>query len=251
MTTTRQDLQTRLEGVDAARLTAVLDASEVRIGGAVSSEDLAAKLVRSLWWRTHSPVGMVVMADSLDDLVSTTAKRLDLPLPEGDAFDKLEALTEHIVPAGKPIRVSELPSDTVDRLESGAWTSWLGVGATGTAAGTKVTADAIVNLFKGPIGDILPYLPKIGPIAIAVKNGAKVVAKVAGPVGLGFGVLTINDVLGADYDEALPLLVGAGLCLREGDVEVILREDLLDEEEVADDVTVDEEPVVEDDSAEE
>lgn len=244
MTTTRQDLEARLADCDSARLTAVLEAADVRIGSAASSGDLAARLVRALWWRTHSPVGFVAMSDSLDDLVANTARKLDLPLPEGDAFLKLEALTEHLVPAGKPIRVSDLPSETVDRLESAQWTSWLALGATGTAAGTKVTADAIVNLFKGPIGDILPYLPKIGPIAIAVKNGAKVVAKVAGPVGIGFGILTVNDVLGADYDEAVPLLVGAGLCLREGDVEVILQDEIF-EEDVLEEVTVDEEPAVE------
>ncbi|HJN75060.1 MAG TPA: hypothetical protein QGF58_14120 [Myxococcota bacterium] len=268
MTTTgpisRKDLETRLSAVEPARLAAVLEASDVRIGAASSGEDLAAKLVRALWWRTHSPVGLFVMTDSLDDLVANTAARLDLPLPEGDAFVKLEALTEHLVPAGKPIRVSELDSETVDRLESAQWTSWVGVSATGGAAGTKVAADAIVRLFKGPIGDILPYLPKIGPIAIAVKNGAKVVSKVAGPLGIGFGVLTVNDVLGADYDEALPLLLGAGLCLRDGDVEVILQDDVeeevvvaqevvgdevveevVEEEIVEDDVTIDEEVVAE------
>ena len=247
MAITRQDLEARLAEVDSARLTAVLEASGVRIGSASTSAELAARLVRALWWRTHTPVGLFVLTDSLDDLVANTAGRIGLELPEGDAWLKLEALTEHLVPAGKPIRISDLDSATLDKLESAQWTSWAGVGATGTAAGTKVAADAIVNLFKGPIGDILPYLPKIGPIAIAVKNGAKVVSKVAGPVGIGFGLLTVNDVLGADYDEAVPLLVGAGLCLRDRDPEVILQDDVEDEvvvepgeEQVLDEVTVDE-----------
>ena len=242
MPVTQDDVRQRLHRIDPARVRAVLAAGAVRGSESNDPQDLADRLVRALWWRTHSPLGLVVAKDDLDDLVDRTAKRLGHELPDGDAWARLDALTRKVVPGDAPIRLDELDEDVIDRLESAQWTTWLGVGTAGGAAGTKVAADFLLELLD-PIKDVLPLIPKVGPIAVAIQKGAKIAASVAGPIGIGVTLVTINDALGSDYDEAAPLLFGLGLLMREPVGETIepVGETLYEatDEPVEDDVTVD------------
>ncbi len=221
MAVTRDELQQLLSEKDPVALAAVLEAAEVPLGGATEAPDLAAKLVRSLWWRTHTPAGVFVMPDDLDALIDRVASKAGVAeqLGQGQTWDRLEALTATLVPQDRPLRLEELDPAVVRKLQSSQWVSWVGVGTAGTAAGGQALARLVLTLFKGPIGDILPFLPKIGPIAIGVKKAAQLIARISGPLGIGVALLTLNHAMGADLDKAAPLLVGVGLLMRSSPAE--------------------------------
>lgn len=201
---------------DARMLSAVLTAAEVAHDGASEpATELADKLVRALWWRSHSPVGQLVVPDDLGAMVDRTAARLSVGLPEDeDAWARLAALTDALVPSNQPLDLDALPEDDRKRLRrgiAGQVAGWTGVGA---AAGGRWASIRLMGLLQGPLWDLLVLLPRVGPGLVKVKGAAGVVASVSGPLGVGIALATLNHALGPRHDRALPLLVGAGLVMR-------------------------------------
>lgn len=213
MSHTQHDLAERLASCDVESLRIVLEAEEMRVSDQDGPEALARRIASAIWWRTHTPLGKVAMADDLGGIIRRIARKAQLDLPESsDDLELLEALTSAVV-AGDELVLEEVDPVVMKRLRSSHWAEWLGVGTAGSAVGSKFAAAAFLK-WTAPIADWLPYVPKVGPILVGVRQVSKTVVKVAAPIGIGISLLTLNSVLGADFDRALPLLLGAGLSLR-------------------------------------
>ena len=72
------------------------------------------------------------------------------------------------------------------------------------------TANRILDLFKGPLGRLLPLLPVVGPWMGTIRWGAGAVSIVSGPLGIALSVASLNTALGSNYNKLLPLLLGVG-----------------------------------------
>lgn len=218
MSIDRERLTEILAECPAAELAEVLRAAGMRAPADADAEALARRLTRALWWRTHTPVGALAMPDSLDDIVDRVAKRAKLDLGEGDVVTRLVALVGALAPEAEGDAAEVMSAAAAHpasrRLKGGVhWGALVGTSAAGGAAGARWASFSFLRLTKGPIGRILPLLPKVGPVYVALRKGAQVVAKVSGPAGIALSLASINAALGADQDRALPLLLGLGLVL--------------------------------------
>lgn len=216
MTVSQTELRDRLSERDPDLLRAVLEASDVSWRDDDTAAELAARLVKALWWRTHSPAGQAVFPDDLDQLVARYAKRLDVVLPEGDAFARLQALSVAALPQhDAPLQLSELDPAVKRRLRRPVWGRLAGATGSGGAVGAGWLARRVLQGTIGPVWALLAKLPYVGPVVVAVRTGAGTILSLSGPIGIGLALLTLNSALGPRYDRALPLLVGAGLVLRD------------------------------------
>lgn len=214
----RERLVEILSDCPPEELAEVLRAAGLRVSADAESEALARRLVRALWWRTHTPVGALALPDTLDDIVDRIAKRAKLDLGEGDVVVRLVALVGALAPEAEADAVEVMSAAAAHpasrRLKGGIhWGALVGTSAAGGAVGARWASYSFLRLTKGPIGRILPFLPKVGPVYLALKKGAQVVAKVSGPTGIALSLASINAALGPDHDRALPLLLGLGLVL--------------------------------------
>ncbi|MFT4974205.1 MAG: hypothetical protein ACI8S6_000087 [Myxococcota bacterium] len=214
MSVTRQELQEILTRRDPRQLERVLDASEVWFPEGSDGAELSRRLVDALWWRTHSPLGKAVLPDALDDLVERYERKLGMELGVGDAWQRLEALTAHMLPTDRALSVEELPEDARKKLEKALWLDMAGVSLAGSSAGARWAARTLLKWTKGPLWDLIKHIPRLGPALGTIRIGAGKVALVSGPLGITVALLTLNHTLGPDYDRALPLLLGVGLVSR-------------------------------------
>jgi hypothetical protein len=212
---TKAALKTLLADKDPKALSAILVAADVAHDGAEEgAEKLAGRLVGALWWRSHSPARQVVWPRNLDQLVNRAERKLKLDLGNGDAWERLAALTDQLIDGSRPLRVDDMAPAMRKRLRRVVWANLLGVGAAGAAAGTRFASLKLLQLAAGPTWRLITMLPKVGPALVAMRVGAGTVAAVSGPVGIALALLTLNSVLGATDDTALPLLLGIGLVCR-------------------------------------
>jgi hypothetical protein len=209
------DVRAALSERDPRLLAAVLDSSDVaHDGDSEGAPELADKLVSALWWRTHSPVGQLLAQDDLGQLVDRVAAKLGVDVGEGDDWARLAALTDAMVPDRQPLDIDDLPDDAKDRLRRAAWgqvVGWTGVGA---SVASRLAATRLLGLMAGPVWNLLRWVPKLGPALVSFEGAAGVVSVASGPVGVVLALATLNHALGPRHDRALPLLVGAGLVMR-------------------------------------
>ncbi len=225
MSVTRTDLTEALSGKEARLLSAVLSAADVRHDPTEDAEQLAARLTGALWWRTHTPLGQVAMPDTLDQLVDRTARRLKVALPDdADAWERLDKLTRAVLPDDTPLKLSDLSPEMKKKLTRSIWLELTGVSAAGASLGARWGSLKFVQWAVGPVWDLLLMLPKVGPVLGGIKAGARTMAAVSGPVGVAVALLTLNSTLGARYDAALPLLLGAGLLCRGPEMTVVVTQ---------------------------
>lgn len=215
MAISRDQLTERLALAEPDDLCAVLVAAGLEPQAEADARGLAQQLTAALWWRTHTPLGQAVLPDSLDRIVDRFARKLNRRLPEGDGFAKLEALTAAVLPGGRVKATSELDPELRARLARGHGAAITGLFAGTGAAATRIVSWKLLSWTRGPVWDLVPLVPKLGPIFLAVRTGAATAAKLSAPVGLAMALLSLNATFGAADDEALPLLVGAGLLVRE------------------------------------
>ena len=216
MTVSSIDLRARLAERDPDLLRAVLEASDVSWRDEDDTDALAGRLVSALWWRTHSPAGQAVMPDSLDDLVDRYARKLSVALPAGDAYARLQVLSGHALPSpAEPLRFDALDPGVQRKLRRPVWGRLAGASGSGGALGAGWIARKVLTGTVGPVWALLARLPYVGPAVVAVRSSAGTVLSLSGPVGIGLALLTLNSMLGARYDRGWPLLVGAGLVLRD------------------------------------
>lgn len=234
---TREELTERLRGCDPALLLAVLegagvDTMRVRDAPAHAAAGVAAeRLVAALWWRAHSPAGQLLAAADLDELVTTAAQGAGVDLPAGDAWQRLAAVTDKLLPSDVPLTLDGLDPDLRARLARGQWLPFLGVGAAGTAAASHVAARLVAGLLATPLFRLLPVIPRIGPIVVALRGAAATVSMISGPLGVVLALWSLNRTLGPTWDTALPLLLGVGLVLRPSAAPV---EGMVDAQEISD-----------------
>ena len=213
MPITQTDFAQALSRCDAPSLAVVMDAADMRVRDGDAPSSMGKRVASALWWRTHTPVGKVALADDLGGIIRRVARKAKIELPESsDDLELLEALTQALVPEDE-LDLSQLDPAIMKRLRTTHWAEWFGVGTAGTAVGGKFVAATYLK-WTAPVVDWLPYVPKIGPILVGARTVSNTVVKVAGPIGIGVSLLTLNSVLGADLDRALPLLLGSGLALR-------------------------------------
>ncbi len=215
MAISRDQLTARLALAEPDDLCAVLVAAGLEPQAEADARGLAQQLSAALWWRTHTPLGQALLPDSLDRIVDRVARKLDRRLPEGDGWARLEALTASVLPAGRVKSTSELDPELRARLARGHGAAISGLFAGTGAAATRIASWKLLSWTRGPVWDLVPLVPKLGPVFLTVRAGAATAAKLSAPVGLAMALLSLNATFGAADDEALPLLVGAGLLLRE------------------------------------
>lgn len=212
---TRAAVAARLAQAPAAELAAVLVGAGLTPDVEGDPALLASQITRALWWRTHTPVGHLAMPSSLDRLVDRIGRKLDQDLPDGDAWRRLEALTTALVPAGRVADLDQLDAQTRARLRKKLWPAWTGVAGGAGAAGGRLAALKLLSWTRGKWWDLVPMLPKVGPVFVVIRKGAATVARVSAPVGITLALLSLNQALGAEDDQALPLLLGVGLVVRD------------------------------------
>lgn len=216
MTVSSVELFARLSERDPDLLRAVLEASDVSWRDDDAAPELARRLVKALWWRTHSPAGQAVAPDSLDRIVHRYAKKLDVELPAGDAFAQLQALSVACLPStDTPLSLDDVEPAVKRKLKRPVWGRMAGATGSGGALGAGWVARRVLQGTIGPIWALLAKLPYVGPVVIAVRSSAGTVVSLSGPIGIGLALLTLNSAFGPRYDRGLPLLVGAGLVLRD------------------------------------
>lgn len=209
------DVRQRLQSRDPLALRAVLEAAQVSAPAGAPAEDLAERLVAALWWRTHTPAGQLVVPDSLDKLVDRMEARLRLDLGLGDAWQRLDRLAEVLVPRDRPISVDQLDDTARRRLRRPVWGRLAGTGMSASSFASGWAARKVLVWTAGPLWDFLLALPRVGSAVFWVRNGAGAVAAVSTPLGIGLALLTLNSALGPRYEQAVPLLVGISLVLRD------------------------------------
>ncbi|MEN0068395.1 MAG: hypothetical protein AAGA48_40115 [Myxococcota bacterium] len=215
MATTRDQLEATLSVHDADALMLILMASEVDVRDARTSGELAKRLTDAVWWSYCTPVGYLADQQSLEDIVTHVADRFGLQghLHARDTvYEQLRTLTRELAPMAEThgISVSDLSEHTRRRLGFD-WRPTIGFGGGAAGSfGTRWTANRILDLFKGPIGRLLPLLPIVGPWMNSIRWGASAVSTVAGPLGIALSVASLNASLGPNYRKLLPLLLGIG-----------------------------------------
>ena len=213
MATTRQDVSNALAVHDPAELRAILEAARVATMGAETARELADRIADALWWHYSTPVGYLANRASLEDIVRHVTRKLGLKrqVAGDDAWEMLRDLTVALaISSDGGVALDDIDPAVRQRV----WPSWMptaifATGATGSA-GAGVVSYYVLKFAQTPIGKLLPYIPKIGPVFRVIKTGAGVASVVSGPLALAMGVLTVNQALGTSYRKLLPLLLGVG-----------------------------------------
>ena len=214
MPVAQKELESILAGRDPRLLERVLDVGEVWFPDGAEADELAKRLTNALWRRTHSPLGRMVVPDALDDIIDTVAKKLKLDLGEGEAWDRLDALTDALLTTDRMLTHEELSAQDRKKLEKALWIDLAGVSTAGGAAASRWLARGLLKWTKGPLWDFLKLIPRVGPVLGTIRGSAGTVAAVSGPLGITVALLTLNHTFGPEYDRALPLLLGIGLVCR-------------------------------------
>ncbi len=234
MATTRADLEGALAVHDAKALRLILDAAEVQARGATTSAELATRIADAIWWNYSTPLGYVTERASFEDVVRHLGAKLKVghALDEsGSVWDQSEQLTLALL-ATLPtdgVRLEDLDSDTQSRLRP-SWIPAIGMGsgATGSLM-ARWSASKLLTLLKSPIGRLLPLIPYLGPWVGVVRTGASAVHMVAGPLGVGLAVMSLNASLGSNYRRLVPLVLGVGALRPQAvDDAFVVHDDALD-----------------------
>src|SRR5690606_34859350 len=107
----RSELVAHLALHDAEALAQILELSGDTPAPGASPRALAEQITRRLWWAYATPLGLVARSIPLDAIVDHLAHRLRVAgaLPsEGDAMERLRALTALMVRRDRQIRLADL-----------------------------------------------------------------------------------------------------------------------------------------------
>ena len=216
MTVKRADVEATLAAQDPEELLSILEAARVSPRGAQTPSELACRITDALWWSYCTPLGYVADGTTLDDIVEHVAHRLRVSHAieaHMDPWLQVRSLTRALIrelEGVHGISLDDLDHETRTRV----WPSWrrtlaFGAGASGSFGASWASGRALAFL-RGPIGRLLPLIPPIAPYVGVVRTGAAAVNVVAGPLGVAMSVLTINQALGTNYHQLVPLLLGVG-----------------------------------------
>jgi len=180
-----------------------------------TDRQLATELTDALWWSYATPVGYAIDRPTLDEMVRHVAKKLGWAndVPAGDGWDQLHWLTRRLVPDGEEVAWADLQKDQRDALERSfvASVALSSSGASSAAAGQL--GQAVLRFARTPIGRLLPRIPPLAPTWRSIHSAASVAAVVGTPLGLGLGLLALNQAFGTNYPRFVPALLATGLVL--------------------------------------
>jgi hypothetical protein len=210
---TRADVVDRLSAWSEADLRAVLDAAGIDPGPVEDRRGLADRVARQLWWHGSSPVGLALGVVTLDALVDDVARRarVDGALPPGDAWVRLEALTDLLTDGARGARFDGLDPATQRRLSRSPWATLGWMGGAGASGGAFAAGRAVTWVAATRVGRLLPYVPSIGPWVRRGYAAGGFAAVVGGPAAVLLGLIGANQALGPSYESLVPLLLGVGL----------------------------------------
>ncbi len=212
MSVARESVREVLAEADPTSLRAVLESAGISTDENADSDSLSERLVRALWWRTHTPIGLLAVPDTLGQLVDRTAKRLKLPVDEAlDDWDRLDSLTEQLLTRCEGVdALADLDPKHVNRLRRGQWLAWTGASVAGGTAASGYLSQQLLRI-TAPYRTLLPLIPGVGPTLVAVRKGAEQIARFSTPVSITLALASANQALGPEYDRALALLLGVAL----------------------------------------
>ena len=180
-----------------------------------TDRELATELTEALWWSYATPVGYAIDRPTLDEMVRHVAKKLGWvnEIPAGDGWDQLHWLTRRLVPDGEEVAWADLHEDQREALERSfvASVALSSSGASSAAAGQL--GQAVLRFARTPIGRLLPRIPPLAPTWRSIQSAASVAAVVGTPLGLGLGLLALNQAFGTNYPRFVPALLATGLVL--------------------------------------
>jgi hypothetical protein len=218
----RQDVLAALSVHDPGVLRAILEAAQISLRGAESAPELAARVTDALWWNYSSPLGYVIEASSLDDIVAHVAKKLRVSgMSEGgDAWARLRELTVLLarqtasrIDVADPslgVRLDDLDPAVQARLSPSWMPTAFAASSGATAVGAGMVGKLVVKIGKSPVGRLLPLIPSIGPVWRGVRTVGGVAAVVGTPLGIALSVVALHESLGTNYHRLVPLLLGIG-----------------------------------------
>ena len=212
MSVARESVREVLSGADPTSLRAVLESSGISTDDKSDSDSLSQKLVRALWWRTHTPIGLLAVPDSLGKLVDRTAHRLKLPLDAAlNDWDRLDSLTEQLLTRCEGVdALDDLDPKHINRLKRSQWLAWSGASVAGGTAASGYLSQQLLRM-TAPYRTLLPLIPGVGPALVAARRGVEQVARFSTPVSITLALASANQALGPEYDRALALLLGVAL----------------------------------------
>ena len=73
MSIRQQEFAERLSTREEETLRVVLGAADMPVREGDSTETMGRRIASAIWWRTHTPVGKIVMADDLAGIVDALA----------------------------------------------------------------------------------------------------------------------------------------------------------------------------------
>ncbi len=180
-----------------------------------TDRQLAAQLTDALWWSYSTPLGYAIDRPTLDEMVRHVAKKLGWAkeVPAGDGWDQLHWLTRRLVPDGEEVSWADLEKDQREALERSVLSSIALSGSGATSAAAAQLGQAVLRFARTPIGRLLPRIPPIAPAWRTIRSAASVAAVVGTPMGLGLGLLALNQAFGTNYPRFVPALLATGLVL--------------------------------------
>lgn len=220
MTLSRHDIERVLATHPAAALCAILEAAELDASPDASPQELGERIAEALWWNYTTPLGYLTREVSLEEIVRHVARRLKVEgaLRSDDPWEQIRELTEALGISLGPATLEDLTEAERRRLGR----SLRAPAALAAGGGGSFVAGAagrgVLRFAAGPIGRLLPYVPRVGPAFRVITRGAGVAAALGTPLAIAMGVLATNQALGTNYRRLLPLLLGLG-ALGPGDVE--------------------------------
>ena len=172
-----------------------------------TAEELAHQLTAELWWHYTTPLGYAMDRGTLDEIVDHIATRCRITLPDGNAWERANALVDAIAPRQSSTQFDDLHPAHRQRLQS-SWISStaLGGGAAG-ALGIRAAGKGVLRFTGGSLGRLAPYVPYVGPWVRTARRGAGLAAAAGGPAAVALGALAVNDAFGTRYERLIPPLL--------------------------------------------
>lgn len=223
MTITRQIFSDSFSQAPQSLLFEVLSQAGLKPKSIDGSEALAESLANKLWWKAHTPLGYQLRPHTLESIVSVYAQKLELQIPEADGWRQLDTLTDLLLPPDENINIQSLSPELQKRVTESHWKTTGGAASSATAAGTRWAATHLLGWTSGAIWKWLRLVPKLGPVIIGIRTAAGWIAAISGPVAIASAIYTVNQALGPRWDDALGLLLGAGL-IRRGNTQLVQPE---------------------------
>ena len=221
----KRSMQRRLARTELESLRQVLQASQDRRCQEVADDSLATEgelaqvIVDRLWWQAQTLYEKTVAPKSLEEILSFYATKLELQL-HGNGWEQLQQIRSALIPAEQMISVDELPDHLSSTFNQSQLLHRLGLGAGGSSFVLRWGAQVVNSkLSQLPIPDAALRLIPGGLNLIAARTASGMVARVAGPVGVGLTLWSAYRSFGPKWDACLPLLLGSALVINQDDFE--------------------------------